>query len=256
MKFCDILKLVRHEYRYEKPEWVLSLILQGLIFISVFFLLTIACDMDRIGSEYISPLYPDGYAFFLRGYGEQDIPELEKMGFHDIEFSSEGSQGYGVTDELNGVWLCKLRAALSGKDIWNTELEEILSVIFFGQITFGAIGIVMLIIMLNNLSNSFVMKLMGRKNYIHMLKQLGCADAICRRIYYGFFSVRTVLALIFAVGANMFLIHLLNGFMAEKMYIPASFPLFQWTLVAFIGLSCMCLMWISFWKQWRRIDEG
>lgn len=255
MKFWDSLKLIVHEYRYEKLEWILSVALQWLIFTSVFFLLTIAFDLDEVCGNYMGTLYPNGYDFMLEGYGKEDIPELEKMGFYDISFSDVGESGYGVTDDLNGIWALKWKANLSGKDIWNEGLDEILSVLFFCQLSFGAIGLVMFIIMLNNLSNSFAMKLMRRKRYIRMLGQLGCRKEVCQRIYYGFFSIRNVLALILAVSTNACLIHLLNGYMMKYMYISASFQSFYLVLVLGVLFVSMCLMWITFQKQWRRMNE-
>lgn len=94
-------------------------------------MITVAGDMNRICSGYIKPLYPDGYEFILVGYSEEDIPELEHMGFYDVTFSNVGNQGSGVIDSLDGIWLHKLQAALAGKDIWNEELDEFLSVIFW-----------------------------------------------------------------------------------------------------------------------------
>lgn len=130
MRFWDMLKLVGYEYRYEKKEWILSLILQCLAFIGVFFLFAIAGDIDRVCGEYLSPLYPDGYAFNLTGYDESDICELEGMGFHDITFSGVSGQGGAVTDSLSGIWSRKLYAVFTGKDIWNNAIDEILSIIF------------------------------------------------------------------------------------------------------------------------------
>lgn len=255
MKFCDILKLIWHEYRYEKAEWIVSVILQILLYVNVFFLLTVAGDIDKICGEYMSPLYQDGYEFFLKGYGSENLSELEGMGFYDITFSNTGDSGYGVTDSLKNIWLYKLQAVISGKDIWNDKLDEILGVMFFCQLVFAALGAVMLAIMLNNLSNSFAMKLMRRKRYIQMLEQLGCPEAVCCRIYYGFFCMRSVTAFLLAVGINMYLIYLLNGYMEGRMYIYSTFPLFCWRLAVGIGIISMLLMWISFRKQWRHINE-
>lgn len=255
MKFWDILKLIRHEYRYEKQEWILSVVLQCLIFCSVFFLITFACNMDEICGEYISPLYPDGFEFRLNGYSVKDVSELEKMGFHSIIFSEGTNQGYGVKDSLRGIWFHKLHAVFVGKDIWNAELDEILSVIFFCQITFGAIAIALFLIMLNNLSNSVAVKLMRRKGYIQMLRQLGCSQSACQRIYYSFFAMRIVFALLPAVWINGYLIHLLNKYLTQSMYIQTSLPQYRWMPVVGIGALSVLLMCVSFQKQWRQLDE-
>lgn len=256
MKFWDKLKLILHEYRYEKTEWLLSVMLHWLIFTSVLFLLTLALSMDEICGEYMKPMYPEGYDFILTGYCEEEIAQLKEMGFYDITFSSEGDSCYAMRDDLHGIWMHKLEAALLGKDIWNESLDEILSVMFFCQLTFGAIGVVMFIVMMNHLSNSFTMKLMRRKNYIRMLRQLGCPCKVCQEIYYEFFVIRNVLALILAIGTNGYLIHRLNEYMQERMYIMSAFPKIHWMLVLVIWLISMFMMWISFQKQWRQMDEG
>ncbi|MCM1101130.1 MAG: hypothetical protein NC398_07070 [Acetatifactor muris] len=235
---------------------MISLVLQSLIFVSVLFLTTVAGDLDRICGEYIQPLYPNGYGFQLMGYQAKDIPELERMGFYNINFSNLETQGYAVKDSLENIWLYKLRAVWSGKDIWNSELDEILSVTFFAQVIFGAIGAVMLVIMMNNLSNSFAMRLMRRKPYIRMLEQLGCTRTVCRRIWYGFFGIRSIFALTCAVCINSMLICLLNEYMAKRLYIESSFVPFSGVLSVGILVTCAVLMWLSFRKQWRQMDEG
>ena len=256
MKFWDKIRLILHEYRYEKLEWMISVGLQWLIFTSVLFLFTVAFSVDEICGEYMKTIYPEGYDFFLTGYGEQDISKLEEMGFCDISFSSVGDSGYARRDDLDGIWRHKLQAAFSGKDIWNEGLDEILCAMLFCQITFFAIGVVMLMVMLNNLSNSFTMKLMRRKHYIRMLRQLGCSRRVCQEIYYIFFALRNVLALILATGMNAFLVTMLNRYMAETMYIYASFDRVSWLMVLTLGGISMFVMWISFRRQWRQMDES
>lgn len=235
---------------------MISFVLQSLIFISVLFLTTVTGDLDRICGEYIQPLYPNGYGFQLMGYQAEDIPELERMGFYNINFSNLETQGYAVTDSLENIWLCKLRAVWSGKDIWNSELDEVLSVIFFAQMIFGGIGVILLVIMMNNLSNSFAMRLMRRRPYIRMLEQLGCTQAVCRKIWYGFLGMRSIFALLCAVCVNSVLIGLLNEYMAKRMYIKSIFAPFSGGLSVGILVICAVLMWLSFRKQWRQMDES
>lgn len=255
MKFCDKFKLMLHEYRYEKLEWIISVLLQCLIFTSVLFLFTVAIGIDDICGIYMKPLYEDGYEFALVGYTKADMPKLEQMGFRDITFSQNGESIDGVRDNLTGIWIYKLQAAFDGKDIWNEGLEEILGVMLFCQVILGAIGVAMLIIMLNNLSNSFAMKLMRRQRYIQMMEQLGCSKKICQSIYYGFFGIRNVVALLISVIINSGLVSLLNKYMKEQMYIPASFQVFDWGMMFAIFVVSMSLMWLSFRKQWRQMNE-
>lgn len=256
MKLCDKFKLITYECKYEKSEWILSVILQYLIFTSVLFLFTIACDIDKICGEYIKPMYLEGYDFVLKGFNEQDIEKLHEMGFREISFSDEDSLGYAVLDDLDGIWIYKLQAAFSNKDIWNEDLDEMLSMIFFCQIIFGSLGIVLLIIMMNNLSNSFGMKLIRRKKYICMLRQLGCSVSVCRRIFFCFFLIRNILSLSVAIITNSYLISALNKYMGKNMYISSSFKQYDIYMICFVTVISIFIVLISFTKQWRQCSEN
>ena len=65
-----------------------------------------------------------------------------------------------------------------------------------------------------------------------------------------------MLALILATGMNAFLVTMLNRYMAETMYIYASFDRVSWLMVLTLGVISMFVMWISFRKQWRQMDES
>lgn len=256
MRLWDLIKLVGYEYRYEKREWILSIILQCLAFTGVFFLFALAGDIDRVCGEYLSPLYPNGYAFNLIGYDETDIYRLEQMGFHNIAFSSTTSRGYAVTDSLDRIWNHKLRAVLMGKDIWSDGLDEILSIIFFGQITLGMIGASLFMTMMNNLDNSVAMKLMRRQRYIKMLGQLGCSRVVCQKIFYLFVAARGTAAFLAAIWFNGLLISLLNRYLIRNMYIQADIAVFRWGQAVRIWILSMFLTGLCFRRQWRRNDES
>lgn len=256
MKFWGMLKLVGHEYRYEMKEWILSLVLQCLAFVGVFFLFSVAGDIDRVCGEYMSPLYPDGYAFHLIGYSETNVYELEKIGFYNITFSNTNNQGYAVIDSLRGIWRHKLWAVLEGNDIWNQEVDEVLCIIFFCQITLGIIGIALFLIMLNNLANSVAMKLMRRQRYIKMLGQLGCSRIVCQGIYYIFIITRSTAAFLMAVCLSKVFIDLLNGYLQQNMFIRVGIAPLHWVQVTGIWILSMFLIWVCFQRQWRHSDGG
>lgn len=256
MRYQDVIKIILHEYKYEKAEWLVSVVLQWLIFTCVFFLLTISYDMEGVFSKYLKPMYPDGYSFFLDGYDESEIPLLEEMGFYDITFSDEGGYGSAVTDKLDGIWVYKFKAVFSGKDIWDEGLDEILSFIFFSRFTFSAICLFMIIIMLNNLSNSFAMKIIRRKKYIQMLGQLGCANKTRKKIFFWLFGSRSILTLVMSLFTNINLIYWVNKYMTKRMLLQVEFKGLPILVISTIGFIIILLMWFSFGKQWRLIDEN
>lgn len=256
MKFCDVFKLVIREYSHEKLESIFSIFLQIFIYVSVFFLFTISGDIDGIFGKYLLPIYEDGYEFNLVGYTKADVSELEEMGFRDITFDDSGDEGYGVIDELDNIWIYKLKAVMDGKDIWNEDLDDTLGVMAFCQIMTGSLGIVMFIIMFNNLSNAISMKLLRRKRYIYMLDQLGCSKKVSQNIFYIFFVIRNICALFISVIINYFLVQYVNDYMAQEMYILTGFKQFEGMLIGMILLISICVMWISFKKQWRKCYEN
>lgn len=196
MKFCDTLRLVKNEYRDGKMEWVVSVVLQILIFSCTFFVVSLVVDMDRMGEDYLHKLYPKGYEYSLSGYTEADREELEAMGFYDLDLGEDG--GIGSTDTIRGIWIRKIKAAMDGKDIWNQDIDEFTVMLGLFQIIFGIIALLLILVMINNLSNSFSMKLLRRDNYIRMLFGLGAGKKEIRKIYYMFFSIRNLVSLLLA----------------------------------------------------------
>lgn len=234
MRFYDVWKLIIYEYKYERHESIISILLQWIIYSSVLFVFTISFGLDEICSEYISPIYPSGYEFYFEGYGINDLQELENMGFYNIEFSNVGNNGLGSINNLDGIWICKMKATMNGKDIWNSDIDEILMIIFLGQTIFASIGIMILGVMFNCASNSFKMKLIRRRGYIDMIKRLGGTVRLCQKIYGGLFCIRNFIALLGAVCSNAILIFLLNRYINTKMNICSSFGMVDWKM--FFGI--------------------
>ena len=183
------------------------------------------------------------------------MPELEKIGFRDVKFSEGSNSANGYLDDLDHVWIYKMQAVFDHKDIWNEDVDDVLGIMLFCQVILGATGVAMLLLMINNVSNSVAMKLQRRQRYIRMLEQLGSTRQMCMSVYYTFFAIRNMLALIMAVIVNVISINLLNDYLNNRMYIGVTLPVFFWQLFVFVLLISLLLIGASFWKMWRRIDE-
>jgi len=250
MKNSDKLRLVFREYRFGCLENIISVGLQALIFTIVILLFTVSFELDDVLSGYMNPMYSQGYGFDLFGYSQDDIPELEKQGFRDIEFYEDGD-AYGYRDNLSDIWFIKILAIMDGKDIWNSELDEIVNYIFFGQITFLALGVVMFIIMLNNISNSISMRLMLREKYLRMMSGLGCRKSILRSIFFMVFAFRSILAILVAVAAVAVCVDKINAYLHRIMLISLGFSCFSPAYIIGIGLISIVLIFFTFERQWR-----
>lgn len=251
MNMSDQIKLICREYRHEKQDWIITFVLQFVIYAGVLFVFTIACNIDQASGVYLRTLYPNGFDFHLIGYRMEDISILSKMGFRNLSFSSVDNMGYGSTDSLRGIWFYKIYSVLIGKDIWNSDLDEILCMIFFCQVAFGIIGISLFFLMMNNLSNSFAMRITRREKYIHMMTRLGCPDNSCWRIFGGAYLLCVLIAYLGAMILNGKTIQRLNIYLTERMYIPFSFAQYDKRIIILLGTLNALVLFMVFRKQWR-----
>lgn len=251
MNISDRLKLICREYRNGKQDWIITFVLQFVIYAGVLFVFTVAWDIDQACGDYIKTLYPNGFEFQLVGYSMEDISLLSKMGFRNLSFSSVGNTGYGTTDSLDGIWIHKIYSVFIGKDIWNSDMDEILCMIFFCQVVFGIIGISLFFLMVNNLSNSFAMRITTREKYIHMMTQLGCPNPTCRCIFDGAYFMSVLIAYLGAVIVNGKMIQQLNNYLTERMYICFSFAPYDKGTIIILGMLNVFVLFVVFRKQWR-----
>lgn len=251
MNTIDLFRLIFREYRNGKREWILSFILQVIICVSVLFVFTIVCDLDYVCGAYMKNLYPNGFPFNLKGYGIEDTSTLSEMGFYDLSFSNIDKSGYGIRDSLDGIWIHKISSAFNGKDIWNSELDEILCVVFFCQIMLGIIGISLVFLMINNLSNSFAMKIARRENYMCMMSQLGCPNSVCWNIFFLGYLFSMFVAFGCAIVLSGQLIQQLNVYLSKSMYIDFAFIPYNIKIIIIMAMLDALIMFLAFRKQWR-----
>lgn len=254
MRIKDIFRLIGYEMNHERTEWISSVIIQFIIYSMVLFLLVMAGNVDNMFCEYIRPAYPDGFEFELKGFTEKDIHTLEKMGFQDITIYEDRSEETGILNDLDNIWLYKLTAIMNGRDIWSAKLDMILSIIFFVQFVFGTIGILMLLLMFNNISNSIAMKLDWRKKYIDMLMAIGCTQSICKKIYYGFFWFRNGMAYMAAIGWNSIWLTFMNQIMDKHIGITIENRYTSLNLVIEIGIVGSVIVLGLLLRQWGKVQ--
>lgn len=248
MKKSDILKLVYQEFKFDKQECILSTLLHTLIFTSAIFLFTISFFIEGIADEYMKPVFTDGYMFTFNNFSGKEIEELEEMGFYDIYVDEEG--GVGTINSIENIWNYKIKAAIDGKDIWSNDVDDVLTVILFIRLILSFLGICLIIVMINNMANSFSMKIINRKKYITMLFQLGVKSSTCCYLYNIYFGLRNIIGCCFAIILNFICIELLNIYMKNNMYIYSKFPHFSYVCVGIFSL-CLVIQTILFLKKWK-----
>lgn len=254
MKIRDILRLIGHETKYGRREWVLSFVMQTLLMSCVLVSMVFFVKLPDTGNVLLHAAFgQEEFSFQLSGYTQADLAELEDMGFENVNFEMREPTGY--LKDLKHIWRYKFRAVTQGKDIWNQEIDGYLMIILFCRITFAVIGIFLWIIMLNSVSNSFRIKLTERERFIQMMHRLGCARKTIFRMYFGFFSVRALPVFLTAAFLSGLTMCMLNSYMERVMYLKVDLPVFPALLIGVMIVIQFVLMRLVMRKAWRESNE-
>ena len=187
MKSIDSFRIVGMELKNEWKESALICGLQIMVLSGVILVLTLSFGMDHICNEYLKRSGGE-YTFILSGYKETDKVELEKMGFKNIEITD--GKATAVLTDFEHIWIKKIKSILCGKDIWNGEIDEMLSASGVFEVIFFVIACLLVGLLLSVLQNSLTMKLLHRRKFIKLMYQLGCEKKILYYIYHMFVITR------------------------------------------------------------------
>ena len=255
MKTRDILRLITNEAKYGKREWILSFMMQTFLMVCVLVSMLFFSRLGHTGDVLLHAAFNcDEFPFRLSGYAPGDLDELTEMGFTDVQFY-EDQEPIGYLKNLEHIWWYKFRAVTQGKDIWNQEIDGYLMILLFCRIVFAVVGILLWIIMLNSVSNSFQMKLSERERFIQMLHRLGGTRRTIFAVYFTFFVVRALLVFFAASFALGMIMHFLNSYMERVMYLKVDFPVFPILLLLVLLFIHLALMRLVMRKAWRESNE-
>lgn len=82
MKIRDILRLIGHETKYGRREWVLSFVMQTLLMSCVLVSMAFFVKLLDTGNVLLHAAFgQEEFSFQLSGYTQADLAELEDMGF-------------------------------------------------------------------------------------------------------------------------------------------------------------------------------
>ena len=254
MKQRDLWKLIKNESQYGKTEWLLSFVMQSVLLACVFVVISFFVRVNHIGDLVIHEVFDrQSFTFDLRGYTADDREALRDMGFHSFWIGEDRMTG--DLDCLDHIWWIKIRSVMNGKDVWNETIDNYLMIMLFCRIAFAVVAILLWVILLNSISNSFQMKLKDRERFIKMLDQLGCARNSVFGIYFGLFAVRSAIIFVAASlfsGTAMFGI---NAYIKRVLGVETGMPVFSPMLFSLLMLIHLGLMLRSLRKAWRASHE-
>ena len=254
MKRKDLWKLIKNESVHGKTEWLLSFFMQSVLLACVLVVISFFVRINHIGDICIHSIFDQqSFTFELNGYTADDKESLRGMGFHS--FWSSEDRMTGNLDCLDHIWWIKIRSVISGRDVWNAVIDNYLMIMLFCRIAFAVVAILLWLILLNSISNSFQMKLKERERFIQMLDQLGCSRSSIFGLFFRLFAVRSVVIFVAAslyTGAAMTWI---NSYMHRIMGVEIGMPLFSPLLILLLMLIHLELMLRSLRKAWRASHE-
>jgi hypothetical protein len=253
VKIRDRWTLSLLEFSYDKKEWILSVTLHAMVFACVIFLSTVACEVNGVVGKSLNRYYKDGYVCKLRGYTLSSSKELETMGFTNL-IEDEGFITSGTLDSLENIIRYKIKALTEDKDIFCMDMEESIRVIFFVQIVFFLLALVLFMLMCGNLANACAIKISKRENYIRMLTELGMSKKACSYIYVRFFLIRNAMALLIAVGLNALVMIKINRYMKEAMNFNCGFRVLNINMICLIAVLSLFFMIIIIREHWREYE--
>lgn len=252
MRRLDLFKLVQREYRFEKAESVVSILVQSLVYFLTLLLFSISHVLDEIFDHFLVKYYKDGFAFNIGGFDEGDRNLLLSMGFYEIHFDGTA---YAKRSSLRNIWYYKILSLLRGKDIWSFDLEEAMNTLLFFKILFIALGFFLLLLLINNISNSVFMKLNRRCHYIEMLNCVGYPSVLCRRIFGYFFLFRYLLSFIIAIFLYFYGIKAFNVFVEKNFHIPPCVEFKSLQIISAFAVCALLILQNTYNKAWRSLSD-
>ncbi|MBR6018826.1 MAG: hypothetical protein IK055_01250 [Lachnospiraceae bacterium] len=258
MKCSDDIRLAYREFSYGKRECVLSVLIHALLIAGVLFSVTMFLHVAGIGDGFFGSRMEGKYSFQLFGFAKADEGWLKERGITVSDYDDEGRPAYGELGSLRRIWLTKFEATVRGKDIWNAQLDDALAVLLFLHLLFAATAVILWIVWVNTLFNSWSMKTEERKVCIGMYYRLGMPKGSIASVYTLYFAVRACLAFGLAVGINALLIAVVKRFMSRTMKVSYPLPCASGAVIAAAAVLTVAFLLAGYLKMRRnrRVFEG
>lgn len=248
MRIRDAFKLAKWELKIGKKEYILSVLVQGILLTCILFSVGLFCNIDRIVDSFLCKNNSDGYEFELRNFDESDKEWLYKKGFYEFLYS-DGQIIYARTDSIEHIWSKKIYALIKGKDIWNEETDKIIEVILFCKIIIGFLTGVLSILLISNMLNSIDLKMLERNRYKNIISGVGMKKEDIKDVYLIYFLSRTLIIISVSELAYWGLNTITNNYINSTMLIHSK--------ISFLGIwnsmTALIMFAVTFLACSRRI---
>lgn len=248
MRIRDAFKLAKWEMKIGKKEYILSVLVQGILLTCILFSVGLFCNIDSIVDSYLCKNNGNSYEFELRNFDESDKEWLFKKGFYDF-LCSDGQIIYASTNSIEHIWTKKISALIKGKDIWNEETDKIIEIILFCKIIIGFLTGVLYILLISNMLNSIEIKMLERNRYKNIISGVGMKKEDIKDVYLIYFLCRTLIIISVSELAYWGLNTITNNYINSTMLIHSK--------ISFLGIwnsmTALIMFAVTFLACSRRI---
>ena len=197
MRITDSFELSKWELKIGIKEYVLSILIQGLLLVCILFSIGMIVNMDCIVDGFYKKNNSGGYEFELTNFDMTDKEWLLENGFCDLGYE-DNRIIFASIDSIQKMWTKKIYALIKGKDIWSESTDKILEMILFAKIIILFLILALVILLICNLSNAIELKMIERKRYMKIISNLGMNEDDIKSVFYIYFLCRMLIIILIA----------------------------------------------------------
>ena len=195
MKGIDVFRIAWQEMKLDKRNMCLVFLLEVLLFSNVIVLLLFSLEIDSVFDSYCHEHIEGVYDVTVINVEKDELPELERDGFRDMELWYDETEGHYVTDaKIDSLEKLdyKLMKWRSRGVVIRLSMQDVVSVMIFVKAIFVFISILGILLCVLATGNFYQIKIQKRIRFINMLIRIGMPSKRIGQIYQiPFFMINT-----------------------------------------------------------------
>ncbi|WP_455760568.1 FtsX-like permease family protein [Eshraghiella crossota] len=249
MRITDSFELSKWELKIGIKEYVLSILIQGLLLVCILFSIGMIVNMDCIVDGFYKKNNSGGYEFELTNFDMTDKEWLLENGFCDLGYE-DNRIIFASIDSIQKMWTKKIYALIKGKDIWSESTDKILEMILFAKIIILFLILALIILLICNLSNAIELKMIERKKYMKIISNLGMNEDDIKSVFYIYFLCRMLIIILIAEVIYFCMNYMVNNYVVNNMKIQVQIPFFN----MYNSFTALIIFTITFFVSLRKVS--
>ncbi len=258
MKKIDVLKLAWNEIKYDKYNMILVFLLESVLYLNILVLLLFTLELDTVFDTYCQRNMTEIYNVTLHNIDQNDIRELEKDGFSNMELCYDGEREEFFTfariDSLLYLDYKMIKWRSRGIGI-EASMQHILNLIIFIKVIFVSISLLGILLCICAEVNFYQLKIIKRNLFISMLSRIGMPSAKIKQIYViPFFSVNSF-AVLTAFVISFPITQYFNDLIQQRFMGVSLFTEKRNVLILIIYVVSLLLLFSTMGRRWKKLNK-